>query len=277
VTNVDQLTREVRSWFKARELQAAVVGFSGGIDSTTTCALLAHSGINLTLVVAEAPNQTYSSPYGGFLGARRFLEEAGLVGEVIPVRYNHLFEDAPANEAAAPILRLAVLYGIAARQRTLGLSPIVVGTVNFDEAAYLGFWGKASDGAQDLYILSHLHKSEVMRVALELRIPEGITNAKPSGDLLFRNTNDFEMIGASYPNIEALARAAESGHSAGALAIMIEQFENPHKFARQVMHNRFKYELAFPGFHLSDRLERFRIKDYSEIVRAIEIFNKGSL
>ena len=53
------------------------------------------------------------------------------------------------------------------------------GTTNRDEGAYLGFFGKASDGMVDLQPISDLHKSEVRALATRLGVPAEIVEAAP--------------------------------------------------------------------------------------------------
>ena len=60
---------ELSYWFQTRNIKCAVVGYSGGVDSATTARLLDAAGVHVVLVVAELPNQTYSSPLGGVEGA----------------------------------------------------------------------------------------------------------------------------------------------------------------------------------------------------------------
>ncbi len=246
----------------------AVIGYSGGIDSAVTSALLGQCGVRVHLAVVESSHQKYSSPMGGAQGARDFIDATRLNAVVHELKYKFMFSDDHANEAAAPIQRGAGFYGICAKLRSEDARAIVVGTTNFDEAGYLGFWGKASDGAQDFYPISHLHKSDVLSIARHLSVPAAIQSAIPSGDLLFRKTNDLEMIGATYDQIEAIAKALEHGATERKVRDMISAAESPSQLCRQVIQNDFKYDLPFGGFHISERLEIFRKSHYKTIIKA---------
>jgi NAD+ synthetase len=257
-------------WFRTRGITDAVVGYSGGLDSSTTAALISSTGVNLHLVVAEAPHQKYSSPFGGAIGAAQFAKNCHKDVKVYHIPYSFTFTENAANEAAAPIQRVAIFYGITAQLREDGKKAVVVGTANFDEAAYLGFWGKASDGNQDFYPISHLHKSEVEFLARYLEIPDEIINAVPSGDLLFQNTNDLKMTGAKYADIEAISRAMEESKSPTIVFELIRSVSDPKIFCQQIRQNNFKYKLSFNGFHLSSRLEEFRQNQYGKLLEILQ-------
>lgn len=263
-----ELINTISDWLNSRNITDVVIGYSGGIDSAVTSALLGHCEVRVHLAVAEAPQQIYSSPLGGAQGARDFVDATRISAVVHEFKYKFMFSDDNANEAAAPIQRVAGFYGICAKLRSEGARAIVVGTTNFDEAGYLGFWGKASDAAQDFYPISHLHKSDVLSIAKQLSVPTAIQSAIPSGDLLFRKTNDREMIGATYDQIEAIAKALEHGATESKVRELMTAVESPGQLLRQIIQNKFKYDLPFCGFHISNRLEGFRRSHYKTIIKA---------
>ena len=257
---------KIKQWFEERGITDAVVGYSGGVDSCVTAVLLTTLGIKVTLVIAESPNQKYSSPLAGIEGAR-YLQARFGVHSYKRVRYSWPFseEEIVANEAAGPIIRNAIFYGVAAELREQGYMTVVAGTANFSEAAFLGFWGKASDGAQDVYPISHFSKLEVYAAARELDVPKAIIDAIPSGDLFFTKTNDHKMIGATYDQIEHVIYCAE--YQKTSLKEAILAVDNPEVFKDNIRRNSFKYELPFPGFHINDRLERFRQNCYPLLLK----------
>src|SRR5213075_1289727 len=120
----------------------------------------------------------------------------------------------------------------------------VVGTTNRDEGAYLGFFGKASDGMVDLQPISDLHKSEVRALARHLGVPDDVVDAVASGDV-HDGRNDEQMIGASYDEVEAFLRLRELGLDpalCGARALAAIE--------RQHATNRHKYAVGSPAVHL---------------------------
>lgn len=275
---LDNILPKIKKWFDIRNLNHAVVGFSGGIDSATTAALLSRAGIPVTLVLALAPNQKRESDYNPYYFASLYENmDVRVVNFDMPTYYspeamNGLFDmNGVEKEAALPIIRNAIFYAVVAGIRSLGHNSIVVGTANFDEAAYLGFWGKASDAAQDFYPISHLHKSEVRLLAMELKVPDEILDATPSGDLLYSgDLNDFKMIGCDYHTVQVIAELAEDGNVNGIVDV-ISKLPNRSVFMLNILRNSFKYDIPFGSNHLNGRLEYFRKHGYKNIISAIEI------
>jgi NAD+ synthase (glutamine-hydrolysing) len=111
------------------------------------------------------------------------------------------YNDAFAIGQLLSVVRTPYLYFNAAVLQTKGYKSIVAGTINRDEGGYIGFFGKASDAMVDLQVIADLHKSEVYQLAHYFDIPQDIINESPKGDV-YDGRNDFEMIGATYDQIE---------------------------------------------------------------------------
>ncbi len=250
-------------WFTQCDLDAAVVGVSGGVDSALTVALLRSivglEGSPLTRVVAlllpiesrgatrqseataRGPRvaqalgaEVWSAPIASALSATVASLEAA----------SGMAFDAWSEGQCLSVMRTPALYGAAALLRAHGHRAVVVGTTNRDEGAYLGFFGKASDAMVDLQPISDLHKREVRALARRLGVPDDIVDAVPSGDV-FDGRTDSEMIGASYDEVEAVLRLRELGRDtslAGARAA--EAIERLHSV------NAHKYRVGDPAVHL---------------------------
>jgi len=276
----NSLIADVKNWFYLRHLDSAIVGFSGGVDSATTAALLHAAGIKVKLVLALTPGQKRESNFDAFEFASLYpgmdAVDMGFEMPWLDKGFGEFAVPDEGKEAALPILRNACFYAVAAMVRTEGFSPVVVGTANFDEAAYLGFWGKASDGAQDFYPISHLFKSEVRELARYLKVPEEIIKAIPSGDLLWSGElNDHKMIGATYPQIEEVAKFAfRNPMTLEMIEFIQKNTDEPEKFMLNIVKNQHKYGLTFPGYHLKPVLEHFRKNFYGTIAYAAATYLK---
>jgi NAD+ synthase len=99
-------------------------------------------------------------------------------------------------------IRMAVLYYHANRDHT-----IVCGTSNRSEYM-LGYCTKSGDNAADIQPLLHLYKTEIYKIAQELKIPGSIINKTPSAGL-WEGQSDEADIGLSYEKIDASLQALE--------------------------------------------------------------------
>lgn len=208
----------INSFFKENNLDSCVLGLSGGADSTLALLLLLEASN-----VPESPIKLvqgcfmpiYSPGITGQDKAEVYVKELNLV-----CQYNDKYQaykytklDLSAASMAYrqvigtrtnwhigqidSIVRTPALYGMAAKLQTHDLNSIVVGTTNRDEGAYIGFYGKQSDGAVDLQPIADLHKSEVYALLEYFNAPESIISRPPEGDV-HDGKIDEEMFGAPY-------------------------------------------------------------------------------
>lgn len=227
----------INDFFRAEGLDAAVIGISGGIDSAVALYLLdaaskqAESPIRrimaLSLPVYEVAGVSDQKAAGRKAWAViEPLVETSPPREVLTWReinlgpaYGQIVDSCevlPVGDQAwaegqmASVLRTPFFYYYAAILQTQGYRSLVVGTTNRDEGAYIGFFGKASDGMVDLQLIADLHKSELIQLAELLEVPEEIIEATPKGDV-WDGRVDEEMIGAPYPIVELYTQLLEMG------------------------------------------------------------------
>lgn len=259
-------------WFEDQGLDAAVVGLSGGVDSATVLGLLhrlqQREGSPLRRLVAVIAPVDGPGATGQDLAASRASAVAAAFGVEawpVPLGIAHTaaldalgagsgraLDDWTAGQLLS-VLRTPVFYGAAAHLQAAGFRSVVVGTTNRDEGAYLGFFGKASDGMVDLQPLADLHKSEVRALARLLGVPGDVVDAVPSGDVWDGRT-DAEMIGADYDEVEAVLRLRELGVDPLAVADHLADGDRLADAARAVeaLHavNAHKYRVGSPAVFL---------------------------
>jgi NAD+ synthetase len=210
----------INHFFFSNNLDACVIGVSGGIDSAVSLKLLEQAmqrrNSPIKKIMALIMPIDCSGTSGQEQARVRALElvnktdcdclvqdlTAATAAYIKPLEDNSEFKaNAWAIGQLASIVRTPCVYFHAALLQQQGFKSLVVGTTNRDEGAYLGFYGKASDAMVDLQPIADLHKSEINQLAHLLDIPESIIQSIPRGDV-WDNRNDEEMIGAPYWFIE---------------------------------------------------------------------------
>lgn len=206
VNYVNLKVQAIRKHFEEHNLDAAVIGISGGVDSAVTYSLLLE---------ALGPKRVYamSMPIYDSIGTTGQDEASTLAFQAFPgivvknlSRLSGCANDTVGTKSPFSVgqvdywLRPLVMYGVAARLQAANTKAVVVGTINRDEGSYIGYFGKHTDIC-DIQIISDLHKSEVYQVAKYYNVLPDIINRTPKGDVHDGKT-DEEMIGTSYDMVE---------------------------------------------------------------------------
>lgn len=269
--------KKINQFFIEEGLDSCVLGLSGGIDSSLV--------YKLFLDASEQPESPLKIVVGCFMP----IYSNGITGqdtalthvnELIKVcMHSDAFQFRMIDLSAASkaynvavvrdtedsnwlqgqidsIVRTPALYGMAAKLQHDGFKSIVIGTTNRDEGAYIGFFGKASDGMVDLQPIGDLHKSEVYELAEMIGVPKCIIDRKPMGDVHDAKT-DEEMIGAPYWFLEAYTNLLEFNmqdriqelYLNPDFKLYIDNIEKIHR------HNLHKYKVGSPARYI-DVMER---------------------
>jgi NAD+ synthase len=187
----------------------AVIGLSGGVDSSTAY-MLASRALGPGRVKALIMPDTGVTPREDVEDARSLAEAVGGVYELIDIRpiveaYKKeipVYQDEegpdriPLGNLRARV-RMSLLYYYANRENR-----IVVGTGDRSEIL-IGYFTKYGDGACDIMPIAVLFKSQVRRLALHLGVPERIA-FKPSSPRLWKGHEAEKELGVSYDVIDAV-------------------------------------------------------------------------
>ena len=276
--NVDFYLQEkikmINQFFSENELDSAVVGLSGGVDSAVTILLLKKASEQenspikkLIGVIAPISGIGTSGQRNAVIRAKLLVDTHNLDFNCVDLysAYNEIVyqtkidqnytNDAWSEGQMASVLRTPVFYYQAAILQSQGFRSLVVGTTNRDEGSYIGFFGKASDAMVDLQIISDIHKSEVYQLANVLGVNQEIINEKPRGDV-WDNKVDEEMIGAPYWFLEMYLLMKEykpkidvNGDEAKTFIEYAKNIENLH------IKNSHKYKVGNPA-HFLDVMNR---------------------
>jgi len=205
----DLVTRTLRG-FLVDEIgkfgfQRAVVGLSGGVDSSLSTYLAARA-LGARNVTAILMPYRSSSPESR-ADAELVVAELGVEHEVIEITaqvdaYFDRYPDADhmrrGNKMARE--RMTILY-----DRSVVHRAIVVGTSNKTEAllGYTTLWGDMACGVNPL---GDLYKTQVRQLARHIGVPEGIVAKNPTADLWPGQTDEGEL-GFTYADVDQVLYA----------------------------------------------------------------------
>lgn len=196
----------IRREIRGAGASGAVIGLSGGVDSSVTAALCVHAlgkrrvwGFLLPCHTAPAEIQD-ARLVARELGVRFRLHDLGPV-------YDSLVRLLPGLSALAranlkPRLRMLALYAHANSRNAL-----VVGTGNKSELL-AGYFTKYGDGGVDLLPIGNLYKRQVWELSRELGVPERIITKPPTAGLWEGQTDEGEM-GITYRELDGILEALE--------------------------------------------------------------------
>lgn len=191
----------------------AVIGISGGKDSSTVAALCCAALGKDRVIGVMMPNGLQadiedSKKLCAFLGIKNYTVNIanaykGLTEEIktvtgvteTPAQYN---TNTPAR------LRMATLYSIAAIEGNCRVSNN--GNKSECIAGYFTLWG---DGAGDFAPLANLYVSQVIQLGKELGLPDDLTEKAPSDGM--SGMTDEQKLGFTYDQLEKVAEGKTDG------------------------------------------------------------------
>lgn len=219
---LDQKVTRIVRYFESNNMSTAVIGLSGGIDSSVAFAVMMEAHQRFPSVVKRVVPLTLPAlRHAGATHQEDTLYRVRKVCaqyDVDPIVFSRLSEVAtivdqeltsilqlPGSDwtrgQLVPYLRTPLFYNTCSLLTDAGSPALVVGTTNLSEGGYLGYVGKASDGMTDLQIISDLFKSEVYAVAQLCGLDDSVVSTVPTGDM-FDGRSDEELFGVTYDFVE---------------------------------------------------------------------------
>lgn len=216
----EHITAFIRDQYEAAGADVAIIGLSGGIDSTLVSHLAVEAlgresvyGLILPSRVSRDEQMSDAERLASRLLDIEYdvVEIDPLVEAVLAATPNADATDPPAVEDGSEDLgplqlavgnaraRLrAVLWYFAANRR----GGFIVGTGNRSEAA-IGYFTKYGDGAVDCHPIANLYKQQVRQVARHLDIPSAYVEKTPTAELWEAQT-DEEELGVGYETLDSI-------------------------------------------------------------------------
>lgn len=242
----------LRHW----EIEAVVLGVSGGIDSAVVGGLV--TGIRDLFPGLEVHCLNLTYPIFDKVYDPRFAYEANLYlakrgARVHSARVLDELRPSPqtSSEALGDIAYQHRYHLMFAYTRNLNKRAVTFGTSNYDELAYAGWFGKTSDMMVDVQPISYLHKFEVVELAKQLGVPQSIIDRAPTGDLI-SGKSDEDCFGVTYDELALLSMATDQPYCWGLGLPVVKNtwsyrhFQKVHKLHEK---NAHKYQKPFTHYN----------------------------
>ena len=183
----------------------AVLGLSGGIDSTTVAYLAVEAlgaesvrGLLLPSSVNPDADETDAERVAKALGIEYgIIEIDPIVNAFVDAAPNHASEDRMALGNVRVRTRGVLNYFVANAENR-----IVLGTGNRSEAM-TGYFTKYGDQAVDCNPIGNLYKCQVRQLAREIGVPEDLVTRTPTAAMWEGQTDEEEM-GLSYDDLDVI-------------------------------------------------------------------------
>ena len=212
------LVQWIKDWFADKGNAPAIIGISGGKDSTVCAKLLTEALGKERVIGVLMPNggqKDISDSYKvcEILGIKHFTVNIGktyeeLTKEILAHTIGSLDKsEAPAlyttNTPAR--LRMTTLYGVAAIY-----GGFVANTCNLSED-YTGYSSKYGDCVGDFSLLNGLTVSEVRALGDELGLPKELVHKTPSDGMCGKS--DEDNLGFTYDQLDSFIRGDSTERS----------------------------------------------------------------
>lgn len=201
----NEIVEWIRNWFEQNGKDCmAVVGISGGVDSSVVTALCVKAlgkdrVFGIKMPCGEQPDIEYANMLIKYLEIKSYT--MNIWDAVIGID-NQFPTDIEVSKQTTinlpPRIRMAALYAI-----SQSLNGRVVNTCNMSES-YVGFDTRYGDSAGDLSPLANLTKTEVIALAKELGLPDELVHKTPQDGLT--GLTDEQSFGFLYAELDAYIR-----------------------------------------------------------------------
>ena len=217
----DGIISWIKGWFNANgnDETAAVIGISGGKDSTICAALLAEALGPKRVIGVMMPNGVQKD----ISDSEKVIETLGIVGVTINIgdTYYSLSKEVleniitPGKSGTSPTfatntparLRMVTLYGVAAQ---IG-NARVVNTCNLSESI-VGWETYGGDGFGDFSPLGRLTVTEVVGLGDYMKLPHELVHKTPSDGMC--GASDEDKFGFTYDFLDKVIRLEISSDEA---------------------------------------------------------------
>lgn len=213
----EQIIDWIRDYFKTTNGRKAVIGISGGKDSTVAAGLCVKALGKENVIGVMMPNGVQSD----IEDSEKIIKHLGIDSFVVNINYAYLnlvnqinehYITSQAQINMPPRLRMTVLYGVAQN-----IGGRVVNTCNRAENC-CGYATLFGDAAGSFSPLDMLTTEEVIEIGDELGLPYELTHKVPIDGL--QPLTDEDKLGFTYHEVNELIRKGIKGEHADKIIAM---------------------------------------------------------
>ena len=210
--NYDYIERRIvdfiRTYANSVGVKGAVIGLSGGIDSSVTASLLVRALGKDSVLALIMPSK--STPPEDVKDAVQLAQMLGIRYDIVsidPIRASFsntipAFKESEvvANGNILARIRMTILYYYA------NLNNMIVAGTGDKSELLIGYFTKYGDGGVDILPIGDVYKSQVRMLGRRLGLPDSIVT-KPSSPRLWEGQTAEGELGVSYADIDVILHA----------------------------------------------------------------------
>lgn len=204
----NDLVQFIKRWFEINgEDCNAIIGISGGVDSSVVAALCVEALGKDRVIGVKMPNHIqddieYSNLLCEHLEIKNYTIDVGLAIDDLLNNIHYRATDINISEQTKinlpPRIRMATLYAV-----SQSCNGRVMNTSNLSES-YVGYDTRWGDSVGDCSPLGNLTKTEIRLIAKELNLPDELINKVPSDGLC--GLTDEDRFGFTYEVLDKYIR-----------------------------------------------------------------------
>jgi len=245
----EHVTQFIERQLDAAGVDRAVIGLSGGIDSTLTSHLLVEAvgaeNVHGLVMPSEVNRDENMSDAERVASELLDIEYDVVAIEPIVETILDAYPDAADDQLATGNLRVrtrAVLNYLVANHE----GALVVGTGNRSEAL-VGYFTKYGDGAVDCHPIANLYKGQVRQLAKHVGVPDDLAKKTASAEMWLGQTDEGEL-GMDYETLDSiLALHVDGPLSPSATARHVGVDESAVRDVRELYETSVHKRKAPPG------------------------------
>ena len=233
------LTDFIHGYVTGAGFSKAVIGLSGGVDSSLACYLTVAALGAENVLGLRMPYKT-SSP-SSLEHAQLVIDDTGIQSLTFPISAlaDTLIDTIPASEKVRrgnvmARCRMMVLY-----DQSAAFGGLVIGTGNKTEIL-MGYSTQFGDAACALNPVGDLYKTQVRQLARAIGVPDVIIEKPPSADLWQGQTDEGEL-GFTYEEMDKL------------LYQLVDAGKTPQQCIKEGFHEKFVTDVVA-------RMEKYQYK-----------------